>query len=99
RDLTVTGVQTCALPIWRADPGQTGAVSRAHLPGVLRHHPIDADRLRRADPRLLPDAADASVTVLSGDAGSGPGDFHAGQHARSRSEERRVGKGWRCRWR
>src|SRR2546430_13085003 len=42
RDLTVTGVQTCALPISEID--------RWRSPGQVRHEAVDGERAARADP-------------------------------------------------
>src|SRR5206468_6714739 len=94
RDLIVTGVQTCALPIWAAvacrhlGPGRPGAddrrraVDRALRPGAassLRHGPRDP--LDRAVERP----------------GGGTGEPRLG--LARRSEERRVGKEGRSGWR
>src|SRR5206468_5308890 len=93
RDLIVTGVQTCALPILRRQgplqPGPPVAPreDQAHrgkgpLPGGCRARPRPRDpggsELRQRGPR---DEGAAS----------------RGRH-RGRSEERRVGKEWRVRW-
>src|SRR5690606_40287009 len=94
RDFHVTGVQTCALPIWAVDPGHAlllvgrrrgrGLVARRVVLDVLG----DLARAARAALRLLvlrrdPELADAEVGVLP----------H--QHPRRRrSEERRVGQAW-----
>src|SRR5205823_12087095 len=90
RDKLVTGVQTCALPIFPMRPGPPpGAIydeAAARLAAVLDRGD-DIAFLCQGDPlfygsfagimiRLVPRY---SVTVV-------------------RSEERRVGKGWRCRW-
>src|SRR2546430_8520819 len=82
RDLTVTGVQTCALPIWR----WAGARLPEHMvPGQWLlldmlprgdHGKVDLAALQRIDPRA---------------AGGLPGQPR-------RSEERRVGKEGRSRW-
>src|SRR2546430_16753225 len=43
RDLTVTGVQTCALPIYsRTRPSPSRGLCRAHARAVRRHHPASA---------------------------------------------------------
>src|SRR5207245_3266031 len=69
RDATVTGVQTCALPILQlpAEPCQPSPCLICLVPG--------------ARPGLRP----------------GHTESH-GHRPASRSEERRVGKEWRCRW-
>src|SRR5689334_23899557 len=81
RDGTVTGVQTCALPICRAIDDSVSAVRRSALPG----EPAVNDRLPRLDGGLcLPGGdlwlAGARMT-----------------HLTVRSEERRVGKESRTR--
>src|SRR5205807_5960290 len=85
RDYKVTGVQTCALPIWRREAhpvceeraGQTGARRADHEGEHLRAGDVDAGEPRRHlivahRPEPAPDRA-------------------------ARSEERRVGKEWRSR--
>src|SRR5690349_23604718 len=77
RDLYVTGVQTCALPIW------SGAAPRTP-PRSGRRTPRD-DRSGQAPAA----AARQACATTRGPAASYPGGvWHAG-----RSEERRVGKG------
>src|SRR2546430_11168139 len=90
RCLTVTGVQTCALPISRrTDRARTaprsgaGSVCRSS-PRAPRCSPIP----RRAAVRSHQDAR----------ARAPPGNRTAGAGAVSRSEERRVGKECRSRW-
>src|SRR5689334_24835513 len=85
RDGTVTGVQTCALPIWgcaqahgRApSPGAAGSVNEKAPKALQSIHkwPIDA----RGDPRPREELAAVCV-------------------AGERSEERRVGKECRSGW-
>src|SRR5689334_23753035 len=70
RDGTVTGVQTCALPIYRI-----AERAAAHPP---RHAGTPSQRLR-----------EGLFALLYGPA--------ARIYDRFRSEERRVGKEWRCR--
>src|SRR5256886_10194612 len=83
RDLTVTGVQTCALPICRALP----AFGRAGLDGdLLAGGPWLVDRLRHL---VLPLA---TLTLI------GIGGIARFVRAAMRSEERRVGKECRSRW-
>src|SRR5690606_40551766 len=88
RDFHVTGVQTCALPIW---PMATAAVRartriRRLLTGVG-----DASGLGT----LARERVGAEAHVV-GDA-RGAHD-EAGLLVELRSEERRVGKEWRARW-
>src|SRR2546430_9658651 len=82
RDLTVTGVQTCALPICavRDRPGGAGVLrgGRAAVAGLRgtaaqRHAPVELGR-------------------------APPGRRGGGDLAVQRSEERRVGKECRSRW-
>src|SRR5206468_7728866 len=86
RDLIVTGVQTCALPISFSDfaaalePPAGGHLARAdgHRLGVcLVRCVCTTPRCRDGD---LPGGVQASATPAAG----------------LRSEERRVGKEWRC---
>src|SRR2546427_3057871 len=52
RDLTVTGVQTCALPIWVADVNALGGMVRGYEvipdPARLRARGVTLDQLRQA---------------------------------------------------
>src|SRR2546430_7489488 len=82
RDLTVTGVQTCALPILPSalDGMRILQISDIHL----------SDYMSRAQVRRAVDMANelgADLAVVTGDLITG-----------SRSEERRVGKECRSRW-
>src|SRR2546430_12637185 len=84
RDLTVTGVQTCALPIWGCDT--------LH---ILRFVPMDAQiQMGRVF------QSDTSSTVLHWLALGQPflGGQPFAKLVRRRSEERRVGKECRSRW-
>src|SRR5207248_7493779 len=76
RDRTVTGVQTCALPI--SLPPRGSSRSRNTRLDVLR----------------VPDFETSSP----GGGGFGAGALTRDPAAEARSEERRVGKEWRCRW-
>src|SRR2546421_1225778 len=82
RDLIVTGVQTCALPIYRH---RLGAI--AMLRAVLLHHHHDAGRNMGQANRGL-----GLVDVLAARAA------RAQRIDLERSEERRVGKECRSRW-
>src|SRR5690349_24817677 len=56
RDLYVTGVQTCALPISRRGPGRTGGPPRAALPGRRTRGPArrrGAAAARRSEERRV----------------------------------------------
>src|SRR5947207_12209725 len=83
RDHCVTGVQTCALPIW-GPPQFDGTVVPRWTP------PVYADR-RRAWTGAFPDRPDVPLRV---EAGTYQGRLVHFQ----RSEERRVGKECRSRW-
>src|SRR5206468_7360459 len=90
RDLIVTGVQTCALPISRRHAGDQLLVVLA-VPGL-----VEAELLVQ---RLLLDVRQ------DGDAPAQAGLAVLGLQGRGRevavgvrSEERRVGKEWRCGW-
>src|SRR5207248_3402941 len=95
RDRTVTGVQTCALPICSivAAGGRHGEIYRQL--DELRHRYADLIRARYPQiPRrvsgynldeLLPEKGFNIARALVGSEGT-------------RSEERRVGKEWRCGW-
>src|SRR5205807_3876010 len=81
RDYKVTGVQTCALPIYRAQPARAGiegvgAVGRGHRADGRAQVGLDK-HVRIVPPEVLEDPG-------------GPGAVEL------RSEERRVGKGWRA---
>src|SRR2546427_2793341 len=81
RDLTVTGVQTCALPILTAMAASCSAIRCRH-----GRYPEDGEG---QDKRLhLPQRQGWQASRRHGDA----------SRARSRSEERRVGKECRSRW-
>src|SRR5256885_7047066 len=84
RDYKVTGVQTCALPIYDHDGGADGHA--ADRPGRGRGLRVAAParHRRRGGARVLP--ADHALR----DAGD--------LHVSGRSEERRVGKECRSRW-
>src|SRR2546426_6431469 len=82
RDYKVTGVQTCALPIWTSATRRTNQMTRAATKSATNVAPGDR-------------AGDDSV--LSGTARRRrPGS--ARLPSRPRSEERRVGKECRSRW-
>src|SRR5688572_33353246 len=83
RDLTVTGVQTCALPILAA-----GADSNAFPAGKAALSAVA--ELPAVEPPLELESAPASTCV--------PGPTDLCVSGRFRSEERRVGKECRSRW-
>src|SRR2546430_11247727 len=83
RDLTVTGVQTCALPI--SGPER----------GVPREPAAPARRRPRAVP---PRGGGRAAAALRGRSGGPLPLPDRGRDVRRRSEERRVGKECRSRW-
>src|SRR3712207_7645108 len=87
RDHCVTGVQTCALPIWhRRDRDPLGLVD-----GLRRPRAAAADREQgRAPPprRVRADAVGEDLAEVGGFVST----------PCRRSEERRGGKEWRSRW-
>src|SRR5207248_7091502 len=82
RDRTVTGVQTCALPIFGPGVEQPG---EDRPPAVEPPPRLQAGRLELA--RGHPSRPERHVA-----------DAALGVEPPLRSEERRVGKEWRCRW-
>src|SRR5205085_3554226 len=82
RDLTVTGVQTCALPIWRGGGIAGPQRRRQDDPDPLDHGTVAADGARRHHRVAWPRAG---------------GPFAPRDRGPPRSEERRVGKEWGCR--
>src|SRR5688572_4190868 len=93
RDLTVTGVQTCALPIWILDPEQRapGAAQHAHhraQPGFYQQILLDlVHRIAHGREALgLPVESPRKLRLKRR------------YFEQQRSEERRVGKECRCRW-
>src|SRR5205085_8307825 len=85
RDLTVTGVQTCALPICE----RAAALHQVH-DGV--GEPGDRGELDRSA-----EADEVDGNALAGERARGQARI-LGRDAQARSEERRVGKEWRSRW-
>src|SRR5690606_40877204 len=88
RDFHVTGVQTCALPIYEAEVAERQEQRRAR-PDDEAHpafpgHPPEPAAFRLRDPRM-PFAGHRAEPLL-----------HAGKELRS--EERRGGKECRSRW-
>src|SRR5690606_39855467 len=95
RDFHVTGVQTCALPISRAERLE-------HVAGVVVCP--DADP-RRGDERIASTCTEQSLTQVIRIVPGNPKRSHLGtglaelrRQGVARSEERRVGKAWRERW-
>src|SRR5690349_25011407 len=75
RDLYVTGVQTCALPIWCRAGIQIDAAAGRDM-RLLREYVVETRRARL----MAASHPELDITLAA------------------RSEERRVGKEWRCRW-
>src|SRR5256886_9195638 len=82
RDLTVTGVQTCALPILPAGDGPEIA-GAFHRRSRIRSRRSSTTRSRVTSPRRCPGSASRKRLMPA---------------KRPRSEERRVGKECRSRW-
>src|SRR3712207_7480745 len=82
RDIGVTGVQTCALPISRERQGETAERLRQFLMCLERNDVAGVEALLARDARAVSD---------------GGGEFFAARQP-IRSEERRVGKECRSRW-
>src|SRR5262249_59536379 len=82
RDWSVTGVQTCALPIWFCAPPSAARALRAHprISGALGSRP-PASGSRRASRRPTVSAVHRAPTA-----------DRAHNPEEDRSEERRVGK-------
>src|SRR5690606_41080534 len=78
RDFHVTGVQTCALPIWREDVVGGRPEARPYVGGRLAGHLLEV--LAELGGRVAP--GEVRVRLVEADLGQG------------RSEERRVGKEW-----
>src|SRR5205807_3687223 len=94
RDYKVTGVQTCALPIYRADPHQAALPVAAEVDdrAVLQPGP-PRPRRRSLDVEHLDEEAELAACLV-------PQHRRGHQHRNgARSEERRVGKECRARWR
>src|SRR5205823_9926900 len=92
RDKLVTGVQTCALPIWIIQPSQAGlrrellcAIRRRQKYAVFRNAEAEISEQRRTE--HIVQSADAILVASISDSFA----------AESRSEERRVGKECRSR--
>src|SRR5687768_18271780 len=84
RDVAVTGVQTCALPIF-STIAASGASAPPDPSGALNHR--SRSQVRRSQ-RSVSTSVTRVYDMLSVGASSAP----------SRSEERRVGEEGRCRW-
>src|SRR2546430_16141365 len=104
RDLTVTGVQTCALPIWLtgdvrpqvAVKGAELALQREERPRVA-HGGLDLQAVAH-DAGIAPQGGAAACIEARHLARLEVGERAAVAGALARSEERRVGKECRSRW-
>src|SRR5205823_8842800 len=91
RDKLVTGVQTCALPIWRH---LRPVVDAGHL--FLAQPPLykiekGKGKARQTEYAFSDAERDAKVKAMGGTP-------EVARYKGLRSEERRVGKEWRARW-
>src|SRR2546427_10459032 len=107
RDLTVTGVQTCALPIWHGQEGGSAQGKRQRAKAGKRLRGEEESSHGENGHRRMPPASTAGARK-HGHAASTNGRWRqrrrkvlagsARRVARCRSEERRVGKECRSRW-
>src|ERR1039457_7642583 len=88
RDYTVTGVQTCALPIWRCTESLRYVCT--HVLRGWRHRVLHRALPRSSEP-IAGKCATFREAVVAGRPSAAAIDGH-------RSEERRVGKECRSRW-
>src|SRR5437868_11211983 len=88
RDRNVTGVQTCALPISSAENATQECRGESVTQDRRRVHDPTCSLVQRVDTRQ-----DETAQLLGEMLGIGAG----ARQCRGRSEERRVGKGWRWR--
>src|SRR5206468_5337258 len=98
RDLIVTGVQTCALPISTAGGRLTEiVVATAPVVAAGQSVPAVSETTRRRNARpAAPGIGDARLIIrIIGVSGS---KARRGRHRVARSEERRVGKEGGARW-
>src|SRR5206468_7366133 len=96
RDLIVTGVQTCALPIYRGDQRHAGLLEEAgDVEVVTAQHALadGPEAARHVGPVVSVADRGVEPSQLVGVLAEG-----VRQPLQPRSEERRVGKGGRCAW-
>src|SRR5206468_9822206 len=98
RDLIVTGVQTCALPIFLLPVDEVDGCGDLGVAGAGRDEAGKAPVHGAGDRRVARVVADVEEFVQVVLAQCGRVDEAAGQYGAHRSEERRVGKEWRARW-
>src|SRR3712207_7874938 len=84
RDIGVTGVQTCALPIL--------------VIGILNYWQKECERYRSAPNKEIVTPHDSLLAIIARTYGKIKCDQHLTQQEIIRSEERRVGKECRSRW-
>src|SRR5438093_4097166 len=91
RDWSVTGVQTCALPILRTGLKEAGwEVKRDIIRALVKHVEVGKEQVNvvfRIDPRPFDSRPERGMVH-----------FCLGLERSTRSEERRVGKECRSRW-
>src|SRR5204862_5980021 len=93
RDLYVTGVQTCALPISERPHAERRVDQQLHC--VILDQ-VESVRARDAD--LVHDIAGHAPLPKVPRRSLGGDQLEVERMESLRSEERRVGKEWRCRW-
>src|SRR5207248_7235967 len=98
-DRTVTGVQTCALPIFTSRGGMTShaaVVCRGMgTPCVAGAEGINVSEQKK---QVTVTVNGKTITLNEGDWISLDGSTGEVFEGKARSEERRVGKEWRTRW-
>src|SRR5699024_11461284 len=82
RDRNVTGVQTCALPIYRRETEQ-GTSSNRVTSLLNEHRKTVANSIRASSQAIKKESSCAKSNIIIG-------------LSLRRSEERRVGKEWKC---
>src|SRR5205823_11980874 len=90
RDKLVTGVQTCALPIFGGKLAARGADFEPGEIGGIADRPVARRDVMEAVQPAMPESVETGGLEFAAD--------HIAERAveRRRSEERRVGKQWRC---
>src|SRR5256886_12909217 len=94
RDLTVTGVQTCALPIFQYAMNTQLSLQYQVSPSILATVGYVGAQGRRLEGRHEQNPYNATVCLATPGCQAG----RAGEFGFPRSEERRVGKECRSRW-
>src|SRR5690554_6223391 len=94
RDADVTGVQTCALPILQV-LGKSKAEARDRAAALLKK--VGLGDKEKAYPLQLSGGQQQRVAIARTLA-MNPEVLLFDEPTSARSEERRVGKEWRCRW-